>query len=99
MSGVVIGGASAGRSSVAVVLIDRNNASRRGPVWELRPVCCGSIWYIGLPIAAAARGTADGEATVAGRAEGAGDPAATGTADAAGEVAGRIVGGATEDTG
>jgi len=43
ISGVVMGGASAGRSSGAVSAMERCNASLRGPACGLRPVCSASI--------------------------------------------------------
>src|SRR5207302_10354490 len=63
MSGVVIVAWSAGRSSGAFRSIDRTSVSCRGPVWGLRPVCSGSIWYIGLPATAPAARAGEGEAT------------------------------------
>src|SRR5437867_9552121 len=98
MSTVAIGAASAGRSSGADSAIDRSNVRRRGPVCGLRPVCCASIWYCGLPATApAATGARAGEgeaaATTPGDADGtAGD--AAGDAATAGAVAGE-----TEATG
>jgi len=106
MSGVVIGGASGGRSSGAVKVIDRSNVSRRGPACALRPVCSASIWYCGLPAIAPAAsagcaGEGDAAATTAGEAEGAageaaGDAAAGGTVagptEATGWMAGLVVG-------
>src|SRR5258708_18995093 len=90
MSGVVIGAASGGRSSGAVRVMDRCNASRRGPLCGLRPLCSASIWYCGLPaIAPAAKAgcAGDGEAAAA----------TAGEADgAAGEAAGDAAAGATE---
>src|SRR5207248_3011799 len=58
----------------------RSRTARRGPAWGLRPLCRGSIWYIGLPATAAAADPAGavataGAAAVAGLALG---PAAAG---------------------
>src|ERR671933_1426420 len=107
MSGVLMVAWSAGRSSGALRSIERSSVSCRGPVCGLRPVCSGSIWYIGLPATAAATGRAgDGEATAtAGEGDGATEAAAdgeglatatgetvAGATDAAGAIAGLAVG-------
>src|SRR5262249_13224062 len=79
----------------------RKRFRRRGPAYGLRPVCCASIWYIGLPATAPAT-TAEGDAAAAGDAAGlaAGDApgcgeaarAAAREADAPGATAGLVVG-------
>ena len=60
--------------------MERSSRNCFGPMWELRPVCCGSIWYIGFPAAVAATGEGDGLA------------AATRDGDAKGEGAGLVLG-------
>jgi hypothetical protein len=82
-------GASAGRYWGRDVSKRRKTVAWRGPACGLRPVCCASCWYIGLP--GAATGAAD--AGRAGAAEGDGAAAAAGEGDgpaaalAAGEAA------------
>ena len=104
MSGELTVAWSGGRLAAAVVSNDRNNVSRRGPACGLRPVCSGSIWYIGLPaMPAATAGTGEGEAAAATAGEGDGPtPAAgdgapamglvAGATEAAGWIAGLVVG-------
>ncbi len=103
MSGVVIGGASGGRSSGAVRVMDRCSASRRGPLCGLRPLCSASIWYCGLPAivpgaSAGCAGEGDAAATTAGDAAGAAGEAAAagatvaGPTEATGWMAGLVVG-------
>src|SRR5215467_512583 len=79
----------------------RKRFRRRGTAYGLRPVCCASIWYIGLPATApAANGDGDAAATgdaaglAAGDAPGCGEAAgaAAGAADATGATAGLVVG-------
>src|ERR687885_2423867 len=98
MSGVLMVAWSAGRSSGALRSIERTSVSCRGPVWGLRPVCSGSIWYIGLPATAAATGRAgDGDATAtAGEGDGTAEAAADGDglATAAGGAVARATGAA-----
>src|SRR5437899_7860497 len=92
MSTVVIAGASGGRSSGAARSMERSSVKRRGPVCGLRPLCCASIWYCGLPAIAPAvkagwAGEGEAAATTAGEAEGAaGDAAGDAAADVAGET-------------
>src|SRR5215216_5347357 len=93
---------SAGR--LAAVSKLRNSLNCRGPACGLRPVCCASIWYCGLPPPAAA-GEGEGAAATPGEGDGLaagdGDAPATGDAagegeaagDAAGAIAGFVVGG------
>src|SRR5213595_2660084 len=64
----------------------RSRTARRGPAWGLRPVCWGSIWYIGRP-ASAAPAAGEGEAAGTGL-------AAAGLATAAGDAAGAALGAA-----
>src|ERR671933_1043442 len=100
MSGVVMVAWSAGRSSGALRSIERSSVSCRGPVCGLRPVCSGSIWYIGLPASAAATGRAgEGQDTAtAGEGEGTTEAAAEGDGLAT-TAAGGAVAGATDAAG
>src|SRR5438067_2797641 len=65
----------------------RSRRARRGPAWGLRPVCCGSIWYIGRPARAAPAAAGEGEAAGTGL-------AAAGLVTAAGDAAGAALGAA-----
>src|SRR5262249_38781784 len=64
----------------------RKRFRRRGPAYGLRPVCCASIWYIGLPATAPAA-TAEGDATAAGDAAGLAAGGAAGCGEAGGAAA------------
>src|SRR5918912_114640 len=50
--------ASAGRYWGWDVSNRRSTVAWRGPAYGLRPVCCASCWYIGLPAARAGAGEA-----------------------------------------
>src|SRR5215469_18885599 len=79
MSGVVMGGASAGLRFGKVKSIERATVNWRGPVCGLRPEWSGSTWYIGLPPAPPAAAAAGaGAAPAAATGEAAGDAAAAG---------------------
>src|SRR5438093_7443056 len=59
--------ASGGMFSGSDVSKRRSTVAWRGPAYGLRPVCCGSCWYIGLPTAAGdAWGFAEGDAAANG---------------------------------
>src|SRR5918994_2231686 len=68
----------------------RNSTARRGPAYGLRPVCHGSIWYIGLPAGASAPPVA-GASNCAAAWGGAGLGLAAGPAVGATPVAGATV--------
>src|SRR5205823_564430 len=73
-------------------------ASRWGPVCGERPVCCASIWYIGLPTTEPAATAGDGDALATTPADGDGTTEAAGlaaglaAAAAEGELAGDAAG-------
>src|SRR5438128_9687459 len=76
----------------------RSTVAWRGPAYGLRPVCCGSCWYIGLPSAAGdAWGFAVDGAAAEGDAGATGDGAAATAGDGEAAAAGwGFVAGATE---
>src|SRR5947209_19516479 len=93
--------ASDGLRSGWFVLNVRLTARRCGPVWGERPVCCASIWYIGLPTTPPAATAGDGEALATTPADGDGPTDAAGfamgltaAAAAEGEPAGDAAGAA-----
>src|ERR671933_2470231 len=85
--------ASAGRYWGWDVSKRRSTVAWRGPAYGLRPVCCASCWYIGLPAARAGAdevaraGAAEGDgAATAGEADGAATAGETDAAAAAGDA-------------
>src|SRR5579862_9555589 len=86
ISGVFTTACSGGRNCGDVRSIERSSRNCFGPACGLRPVCCGSIWYIGLPPAVAGTGERAAPTTV------------PRDGDAAGEAAG-LMAGLTVETG